>query len=208
MLYAVFPELPPETKRVDLQFEFGATVTNVPVSKDALQPEVDEEFTVLGKGWPALPSAALVAEADPAAVTFTLVSRTADIAGSSSTAESPTEVEVSLNADFFFDPGSAELSEEAKIRIAELGAKISQRGSGQVAIAGHTDSVPDKVMGNQKLSEERASAVGKVLTAKLSADFAVDSSGKAGSEPVASNENEEGRAQNRRVTVTYQVNES
>jgi outer membrane protein OmpA-like peptidoglycan-associated protein len=55
---------------------------------------------------------------------------------------------------------------------------------------------------NQKLSEHRASAVRDFLLAHGIAPDRVTAKGYGESRPVASNDTEEGRAQNRRTEVT------
>ncbi|WP_315759945.1 OmpA family protein [Sphingomonas sp. Y38-1Y] len=69
-----------------------------------------------------------------------------------------------------------------------------------VDVYGHTDSVGSDSY-NQALSERRAGAVAEYLTSRgvQSARLATRGFGKT--EPIASNETEEGRAQNRRVEI-------
>lgn len=157
--YAVFPELSAEVDTVDLQFEFGATVSDVPVSDTLPEPQVAQSFVPFGEGWPRLPSATEIAAADPARSTFNLISRTADVEGTSETSETTEQVEVSLGADFFFDPGSSALKTDAVDRIDQIAADIASRGTGEVLVTGHTDNVPDPNTGNQQLSQDRADAV-------------------------------------------------
>ena len=70
-----------------------------------------------------------------------------------------------------------------------------------VEVAGHTDSVGTDAY-NQKLSEQRASTVAGYLQSRgLNRErFIVVGAGEA--RPVASNDTESGRAQNRRVEIT------
>ena len=208
VMYSVFPALPAEVAQVDLQFEFGATVTNVPVTTETLGPVLPEQTTILGEGWPAFPTADLIAAAYPQAVSFDLRSRSVDTSGASAAEESATEVAVTLNADFFFAPGSAVLADQAAATIADLAAQIGARGTGEVTITGHTDSVPEKVIGNQKLSDARAAAVGTALAQLTGPDARITTTGRADAEPVADNSSESGRAKNRRVTVTFEVKDS
>lgn len=207
VLYAVFPELPAEVDTVDLQFEFGATVNDVPVTDRLLEPQIAEKFVPFGEGWPRLPATAEIESADPARSTFTLVARTADVEGTSETSETAEQVEVALGADFFFDPGSADLTGDAPARIDQIAQDIAARGTGEVVVTGHTDNVPDANVGNQQLSEDRADAVLTQLQGKVGDGVRLRSEGRAESQPVASNATDEGRAANRRVTVTYQVEE-
>lgn len=70
-----------------------------------------------------------------------------------------------------------------------------------VEVAGHTDSVGSDAY-NQQLSERRAASVGNYLMSRglLRDRFILVGAGE--SHPVASNDSESGRAQNRRVEIT------
>ena len=71
----------------------------------------------------------------------------------------------------------------------------------QIEIGGHTDSQGDDAL-NEKLSEARAQAVAEVLgRAGVPADRIVPV-GYGAKRPIASNDNEEGRAKNRRIEFT------
>ena len=69
-----------------------------------------------------------------------------------------------------------------------------------VEVQGHTDAVGGDAS-NQKLSEARAAAVREWLTAHGIAATRITAHGYGKTHPVASNENDEGRARNRRVDV-------
>lgn len=85
VLYAVFSALPKDVSVVDLQFAFGSTATAIPVTDAPLGPQVAQEFTMLGQGWPAFPSADVIVLADPSAVTFDLASRSQEVSGATET---------------------------------------------------------------------------------------------------------------------------
>ena len=75
---------------------------------------------------------------------------------------------------------------------------------GTVLIRGHTDNRPirsARFPSNWHLSQARADAVAEALTPRLGSHPKVKTEGSADSEPVATNETPEGRAQNRRVEV-------
>ena len=65
---------------------------------------------------------------------------------------------------------------------------------------GHTDSKGSESY-NQGLSERRAQAVTALLVAAGVDASIIDTSGMGETQPVASNDTEEGRARNRRVEV-------
>jgi len=69
----------------------------------------------------------------------------------------------------------------------------------KVIIQGHTDNVGDD-LANYALSADRAFTVKQFLEGKGVAESRIDFKGLGESDPVASNDTEEGRAQNRRTT--------
>ncbi|HLS83036.1 MAG TPA: OmpA family protein, partial [Arenimonas sp.] len=70
-----------------------------------------------------------------------------------------------------------------------------------IEVAGHTDSVGSDAY-NQKLSERRAQAVADYLISRGVSGTRLMVIGAGESHPVASNETEAGRAENRRVELT------
>lgn len=99
---------------------------------------------------------------------------------------------------FAFD--SAELSAAAQQRLQALLPKLSDPAVMAVKVVGHTDSVGSDVY-NQGLSERRAASVAQYLIGQGLAPSKVTSQGKGESEPVADNDTDPGRAQNRRVEL-------
>lgn len=69
-----------------------------------------------------------------------------------------------------------------------------------ISITGHTDSTGNASK-NQMLSSQRAQSVGNYLVAQGIFAQRIRTSGLGSSSPIASNDNEEGRAQNRRVEI-------
>lgn len=70
-----------------------------------------------------------------------------------------------------------------------------------IVIEGHTDSTGSDAV-NMKLSQERATAVREYLVANMGlTESRIGAEGYGETRPVASNETEEGRAQNRRIDV-------
>jgi len=79
---------------------------------------------------------------------------------------------------------------------------VKEDNNYKISLAGHTDS-RGSVAYNQKLSEKRADAVKKALV-KLGVDSnIITTKGYGESKPVASNNTDEGRAENRRVEVSF-----
>ena len=137
------------------------------------------------------------------------VASTGSADGVETTTRTGDEVEVSLAADVLFEFDSATLTPDAQARLADLAGRIGDNAAaGSLTIVGHTDDVGDDAY-NQSLSEQRATAVQAILEPALGrSDLTVDVSGRGASEPVApntigGNDNPDGRAANRRVTITY-----
>lgn len=98
-----------------------------------------------------------------------------------------------------FPHGKAEI-EPRSMDLLDAVAKIllSTTAITKLTIEGHTDRTGDPA-GNQPLSEERALAVKKYLESKGVDPARLESRGFGSSQPVDTNDTEEGRAKNRRV---------
>lgn len=108
-------------------------------------------------------------------------------------------IRIKLDAGILFDTGASELKPAAQETLAAVAQVITAYPGCLVRIEGHTDALGAEAA-NLKLSERRAVSVKKALEAKkLSARYETKGLGKA--RPVASNETEDGRAQNRRVEL-------
>jgi OOP family OmpA-OmpF porin len=114
---------------------------------------------------------------------------------------------IAIAATMLFDFDSAELSDDAKAVIDErIQALAGQaRLTSAMRIEGHTDSTGPEAY-NLQPSERRAQAVADYIVSKAYRVTAADIEliAKGESEPVASNETREGRAQNRRVDIAAQ----
>ena len=102
--------------------------------------------------------------------------------------------------DVLFESGQTELREEAMASLVEVVDLLQSEPDKNIRIEGHTDSVGDANT-NLEISQNRADAV---LTALVS--LGVDASrvttqGMGEDFPIATNDTDEGRAQNRRVDV-------
>ncbi|MBB3230617.1 OmpA family protein [Halomonas stenophila] len=100
---------------------------------------------------------------------------------------------------FGFD--SSELTTTARNALNDVSSVLTQYPETRVNIAGHTDSTGEAAY-NQQLSERRAQAVGNYLSQTGVASNRLYMSGYGENQPVASNDTESGRAQNRRVEIT------
>lgn len=202
--WAVFPELAPDVDTVQVTMPWGTAVGDVPVGEGALEPVAQEPAPLLGEGWPEVPAAGELAGADAAAVTYSLVRRTGDEEGTSTTEESPEQVAVTLDANVLFASGSADLSGDAQQVLGTIAADIAARGTGEVVVTGHTDSDGSDTF-NQTLSEQRAASVLGVLQPASGGGVTFTAVGRGEGDPVAGNDTDEGKQANRRVTVVYAV---
>ena len=110
-------------------------------------------------------------------------------------------VKVTFDSGILFGFNSSTLSDEAKANLTQFAEVLKSTPDADVAILGHTDNVGTE-KANQSVSEKRAKAVAKHLEAQgVESKQIKDVLGMNFSQPVASNDTEEGRAQNRRVEV-------
>lgn len=103
--------------------------------------------------------------------------------------------------NIFFETASYALLPASTVELDNLTDLMKANPAMRIEVGGHTDNVGNDEA-NQKLSEHRASAVRDFLLAHGIAPDRVTSKGYGESRPVASNDTEEGRAQNRRTEVT------
>lgn len=102
--------------------------------------------------------------------------------------------------DVLFESGETQLREEAMASLVEVVDLLQSEPDKLIRIEGHTDSTGDSET-NLEISALRASAVLDALVS-LGVDAARFTSAGMGEDfPIASNETEEGRRQNRRVDV-------
>ena len=110
--------------------------------------------------------------------------------------------DLSLTSLFDFD--KYEIKETEKATIRETANKLNKkRAGGTVVIEGHTDSVGTEAY-NQALSEKRAKAVEAELKSNVTnKKISYTIKGYGETTPVADNNTDQGREQNRRVEVKF-----
>ena len=112
-------------------------------------------------------------------------------------------LQIELKDSILFSSGSADTSEQAQKIFDEI-ADILKGYSNPVQVEGFTDNIPIKSVKyptNWELSTARASAIVKYLASKGIAPERLSAVGYGEYQPVAANDTELGRAQNRRVTI-------
>lgn len=102
--------------------------------------------------------------------------------------------------DVLFTSGQADLKAGAAENLGRLVHFLGQNPDRSVEIEGHTDSVGSDGY-NQELSQRRANSVRSYLMQNGIAPDRIVASGKGEHQPVADNESDGGRQQNRRVEV-------
>jgi outer membrane protein OmpA-like peptidoglycan-associated protein len=104
-------------------------------------------------------------------------------------------------SDVVFETGKADLKPGAADRLRPLAAYLQANPNVKVRIDGHTDAQGSDTY-NQQLSNNRAVAVGTAL-ASMGVDAGrIQAVGHGEAKPVADNNSQAGRQQNRRVEVT------
>lgn len=112
-------------------------------------------------------------------------------------------------ANVYFDTGKAVLSPQAKAELCTTAAQADATDNALMLVVGYTDSVGSDEY-NQTLSEKRASSVINYLqqACRWKPYRMLTPTGMAESDPLASNDTPEGKAQNRRVSVNVLVSKA
>jgi len=100
-----------------------------------------------------------------------------------------------------FDTGSDVVKPESAPVLREIAAYMKKNDSAKLTVVGHTDN-QGNAKNNLDLSKRRAGAVAKALAELGIAVDRLATDGKGDTEPVAENDQAEGRAANRRVEFT------
>lgn len=114
---------------------------------------------------------------------------------------------VTFESGILFDFDSSALRAEARENLGELAdALADEKEDYELLVAGHTDSVGTDAY-NQALSERRARAAADYLVSRGLPSDRLRRVGLGETEPVASNDTEAGRQENRRVEVAIFASE-
>ena len=101
----------------------------------------------------------------------------------------------------------SDLNTVAKTNLDKLNAILLKYPETNITVVGHTDSKGSESY-NQTLSESRANAVSNYSSQNGVLNTRLTAIGKGESDPIASNETEEGSALNRRVEFVITANET
>ena len=111
---------------------------------------------------------------------------------------SDNQLKVNVPSDFSFDPGSAAIKPQMRPVLDQFaqGLNAHQR----VTVVGHTDNVGGEAL-NKRLSLDRAASVREYLRMQGVDASRILVNGRGESQPIASNDTAQGRAENRRVEM-------
>ena len=110
------------------------------------------------------------------------------------------EINLKLPSGISFDFNSAAVKPEFRPALDQIAQTLASYQSTFVDISGHTDSIGSDVV-NQRLSEQRAKVVADYMDYKGVNPARIAARGYGKSFPIASNDTEQGRAENRRVEI-------
>ncbi|WP_282061582.1 OmpA family protein [Roseobacter litoralis] len=107
---------------------------------------------------------------------------------------------VSLPQDLLFATDSFSVRPDLQNDLYTVAGSLQNYPASTIQVIGHTDSDGDAAY-NQQLSERRAGSVAGILMNAGVTSSRLQTTGRGESQPVASNLNETGKAQNRRVEI-------
>ncbi|MEZ4415580.1 MAG: OmpA family protein [Gemmatimonadota bacterium] len=116
-------------------------------------------------------------------------------------------IQVTFDSGILFGFDSDRLLPDAQTNLTNLAESLRDYPGTNVLVVGHTDATGSDSY-NQGLSERRAGAAARFLMDRGVDADRIDRQGLGETEPVASNETEEGRALNRRVEVAIFAGDS
>jgi outer membrane protein OmpA-like peptidoglycan-associated protein len=115
-------------------------------------------------------------------------------------------IKITFSSGILFDVDKSTLKDQYRAELSQLATILNKYEDTNILLAGHTDSTGSDEY-NLELSRRRAQSVASYLATQNvnSARFTTEGYGK--SDPIASNDTPEGRAENRRVEVAIWANE-
>lgn len=114
------------------------------------------------------------------------------------------EIILVMPQDILFAIDSAELRPDLTRDLQAISTSLQRYPDTIVVVTGHTDSTGSAAH-NQRLSERRAQSVASVLVNSGVSPGRIDTRGAGQTQPIASNETTQGRAQNRRVEIVIRA---
>jgi chemotaxis protein MotB len=118
-------------------------------------------------------------------------------------------IKYTVNSDLLFPSGGYQMSERGKQIIAGFAAKLAPTQQNKILVSGYTDNAPigpalqrQGITSNEILSQKRAENVMEYVVSQGVNPNLISARGSGDSNPVASNDTAQGRAQNRRVEMS------
>lgn len=118
-------------------------------------------------------------------------------------------IKYTVNSDLMFPSGSWQMSTQGQQVIAKLTPQLAPYQQSKIIVKGYTDNASvgpalkrQGITSNDMLSQKRAETVMQYLISQGVKPDMISAQGFGQTDPVASNNTAEGRAQNRRVEVT------
>jgi outer membrane protein OmpA-like peptidoglycan-associated protein len=115
-------------------------------------------------------------------------------------------IQITFDSGILFDVNSSTLRSAAQQNLTDLVRSLEEYEGTDVLVVGHTDSTGAEEY-NQSLSERRSDAARNFLIGAGLEPARVQAMGRGEMEPIASNDTEMGRQENRRVEVAIFASE-
>ncbi|MEV0387170.1 OmpA family protein [Nonomuraea sp. NPDC050643] len=189
-LYAVMPAPSGNPSATTVVTPVGPPMADVPISDEP----------------PVAPAGMMIPDPDAEPVTTVIrpvVTPSESLDKSEETADDGTDLHVSLSSDVLFAVDEATLTPRAKAVLARTAKLIDASTGSTVKVEGHADSSGTDAI-NNPLSARRAQAVRRALSALVTKrDIGFQARGYGSRRPLYSNDTDEGKRRNRRVTVSF-----
>lgn len=114
---------------------------------------------------------------------------------------------VKFDSGILFDVNKYALKTAARTNIENLATSLKNNPETTILIVGHTDATGSEAY-NKGLSERRAESVKSFAIAQGISSTRLSIDGRGEDEPIADNDTEAGRSQNRRVEIVIVANET
>lgn len=195
--HTVIAPIPPELTEVDL-YVGSQVLHDVPVEDGTMEPLHEGSGpVVVGTGWPEVDLSQVASAVTPAEAVRPLRTMVTDLRAQ----VSETQKSVEIDASVLFAVDKSALTPRASAVIAQAAVRITAAApTGTVVVEGHTDSNASDAY-NLRLSQARAAAVAAALRPQLPG-YTIKAMGKGETSPIAPNTTEQGRALNRRVSIS------
>jgi len=115
-------------------------------------------------------------------------------------------IKITFDSGLLFDTNKAELKQASKDNLTNLAVILNKYPDTNILLEGHTDSQGTEEW-NLQLSKLRAQSVENYLAGQKVMETRFTVMGYGESQPVATNDTADGRAQNRRVEVAIYAND-